>query len=206
MRVRTLIIAALAALLSAAIVANAQVNSTLQSVITYSGDNSTFKPTFSASAYVLVAASPTDICTLTGSATRTIRIRRVILGGIATAVSSFPIALVKRSAANTGGSIAAGTEVGYDSQLGTASAVAVSYTANPAALGTSVGVLADPMVTFNNATTGISGGSFTEYKFGELGGPVVLRGTGQVFAVNGNAVTITGGLLSCTIEWTEDTQ
>lgn len=205
MKLRTLLIASIAALVSAALVAQAQVpgvNSTLQSIFTLAYENSTMKPTYSGSGYVTTPATPTDICAVSGSATKQVRVRRVILGGIATSVGSFPIAIVKRSTANTGAA-ATVTEVPYDSSNAAASAVMVTYQINPTT-GTLVGVLADPMVTFNNATTGISGNSYTEVRFGEFGQPIVLRGVAETLAVNGNSVTITGGLLSCTIEWTEE--
>lgn len=205
--------AAVAALLSGLLVAQAQVpgvNSTLTSVFTLAYDNSTMKPTYSGTGYTTVVASPTDICLLNGSATKTVKVRRVILGGIATNVGSFPIAIVKRSTANSGGTPAAVTEVPYDSVnsltptvANAATAAMITYTTNPTT-GTSVGVVADPMLTFNNATTGISGNSMLEYRFGQLGSPIVLRGVAQGLAVNGNAVSITGGILQCTFEWTEE--
>lgn len=203
MRTRNAVIAAsLAALLSAGSLAFAQYPS-LQAVVTYMGEAATFKQTYSGSAYAVPASTPTDICTLTGSATKTIRVRRIQLSGIATAVGSFPIAIVKRSAANTGNFLAV-TEVPYDSQNAAATAVMAVYSSNPSALGTAVGVLADPLITFNNATTGISGNTLTELRFGQLGNSITLRGVAQTLAVNGNDATIAGGLLSCMFEWTEE--
>lgn len=210
MRLRTYFLAGLALIASAALVVNAQVpgvNSTLNSVFTLAYDNSTMKPTYSASADITLAAMATDVCTLTGSATRNVRVRRVLLTGTANAVSNNITAIVKRSSANSGGTATTPTVVPYDSvrSLGgaqAATAVLRAYTVNPT-LGTAVGNAAEALINFGDATTGPVQG-ITEFKFGELGSPIVLRGTAQVMSVHMGSQTITSGRLVCTIEWTEE--
>ena len=105
MKLRTLLIASAASLVTAVLAVQAQVpgvNSTLNSVFTLAYDNSTMKPTYSASGVVTPVASATDICTLQGSATKNIRVRRVLVAGIGFAVNAEPVSIVKRSTADTG--------------------------------------------------------------------------------------------------------
>lgn len=178
------------------------VNSTLNSVFTLAYDNSTMKASYSASGAFVPPASATDVCTLTGSATKNVRVRRVLLSGIADAVQTKALSVIKRSTANSGGTVGTSTTVPYDSQFAAGTAVMRVYTANPTT-GTSIGIVADPLMTWGNLTTGV-GGPPLELKFGELASPVILRGTAQVLAVNLGGTSYTTPVLSCTIEWTEE--
>lgn len=211
-RYRAVALASVASLLTGVLVAQGQVpgvNSTLQSVFTLTYDNSTMKPTYSATYVGALTALGTDFCTLTGSATKNVRVRRVIFSALSSTVQSDPIAVVKRSTANSGGTSVTMTAVPYDSTnsltnstSNAATAVARIYSVNPT-LGTLVGLLSDPYYTFGNLTTGVGGGAFT-FQFGALGSPVVLRGVAQVLAVNLNSQTFISGQGSCTFEWTEE--
>jgi hypothetical protein len=205
MRKRTILLAALGSLAIAAIAAQAQVpgvNSALNTVFTLAYDNSTMKPTYSATGTQTVAASATDVCTLTGSATKNVRVRRVIVSGLALAVISEPVSVVKRSTATAGATSAALTMVPYDSSNAAATAFAERWTGN-GTVGTLVGVLADVYYTTGNYTTGV-GAPAQEFTFGELGQPVVLRGAAQTLAVNLSGITWASGALTCTFEWTEE--
>ena len=203
MNLRTKLLCGLAALLTAALAAQAQVpgvNSTLQTVFTLAYDNSTMKPTYSASqTAILAVASQTDMCTLTGSATRRVKVRRIFWTHLPSTAISEPIAIVKRSSANTGAGTAL-TRVSYDSANAT-STVAMSevWIAAPT-VGTLVGVLADVVVGFP-----LSAGTNQPYvfEFGKLGQPIVLRGVAQSVSINLSGVTFTGSV-GCTFEWTED--
>ena len=205
MKYRTIILGLFGAAGIAALAAQAQVpgvNSTLNTVFTLAYDNSTSKPTYSATiANVTPAAAANDVCTITGSATTTVRIRRVIFSGRADAVMTDPVGIVKRSAATTGGTSVLMTNVPHDSGSSAATAVTEYYTAN-GAIGAIVGAVADVYVQFANATTGL--GSQYVFKFGELGSPLVLRGAAQQLAVNLGGLTYTSGSIACTFEWTED--
>lgn len=208
MKFRSTLLAVLGALLAGALIAQAQVpsiNSTLNSVFTLAYDNSTMKPTYSATGAGPISTTATDVCSLAGSATKTIKVRRIILSASATAVVTDPIAILKRSTANAASSgTAAMVQVPYDSSssAGT-SALAEFYSVAPQTLGTLVGLIADPYVTFSNYTTGISNGPAQLY-YGEFGSPIVLRGVAQMVAVNHNASAPAGAYLTCTFEWTEE--
>lgn len=203
MRIRTTLLATGAAVLAALIAANAQVpgiNSTLQSIFTLAYEVSTSKPTYSAtSGAISPASSATDVCGINGSATKTIRVRRVIVTGNATTTAvTEPLVVMKRSTANVGAG-AGLTKVPYSSTSAAASAAVDVWTTNPT-VGTAVGMLADILVSLPVST---SPQQATVFEFGKFGSPVFLRGAAQGLFINLSGVTITG-TLNCTFEWTED--
>lgn len=208
MRYRTLIASVLAALVTAVLVAQAQVpgvNSALNAVFTLAYDQSTMKPTYSATALITSQASSTDICSLSGSATRTVKVRRVIISGFSAVTVSEPFSIVRRSAQNTGAG-AAMIKAVYDTTNSLTNSAANSSTAALAEIWTSptlgllVAQLADVFISFGLST---ALNSAYEFDFGRLGSPVVLRGVAQNIAVNLNGNVFTGSL-TCTFEWTEE--
>ena len=162
-----------------------------------------YKATYSASVSNLVAmaTAPTDIFTLTGSATKTIRVTRVTITGTQTTASQITIILLKRLTANTAGTSTAQTAVSHDSNAAAATGAVLAYTANPTT-GTLIGNLRSRKV-FVGAVTGNSDEYITEFGTRNCQA-VVLRGTGQVFAINLNAATIAGSSFNIGIEWTEE--
>lgn len=210
-RIRSFLLAAVAIAATSVLAVQAQVpgvNSTLNAVFNLVYDASTMKPTFSASQVFAPASLATDVCILTGSATKTIKVRRIIFGGQNIAAVVDPVEILKRSALNTLGTNGFMQKLAYDttnsltgSGTNTATAIAEYYTANGVG-GTLIGMLADIMVPFGNLTTG----AFSNYtfEFGALGSPVVLRGAAQQVTVNLNGLSFTQGLISCTFEWTEE--
>jgi hypothetical protein len=162
------------------------------------------KFTYSAAANsITTVASPTDVCTLTGSPTRTIRVNYVMFSGTTTSGSgiSSSVQLIKRSTANTGGTSTVTAAVPHDVTNDAATATARSYTANPT-LGATVGNIRAKRHTFQAAAVGVIP---LIWDFGQRPGQtVVLRGVNEVLSVNLNATTITGGLISCSFEWTEE--
>lgn len=189
-----------------ALVAQAQVpggNSTLQSMFTLAYDNSTMMPSYTASAaFAPTATAATDICNLTGSATKTVKVRRILVNLTATTAVTVPIGIIKRSTANTGGTIAIMTTVPLDSGSPASGATPVGYTANPT-VGTAVGLVADPFFSVGNLTTGGAQGFPSEIQFGRLASPVVLRGVAQSVSVSLGAASLANVAASCTFEWTE---
>lgn len=153
------------------------------------------------------AATPTDVFTITGSATRVIKIRRIIVSGTKTASSHDIVRLIRRSTANTGGTSTVLTNVPMDTNNAASTATVRSYTANPT-LGTAVGTLLAKRVNFNVQTPanaqGVAGGVQFDERFGDASEGIYLRGVTQVLAVNLNAVTLTGASLTITVEWNEE--
>jgi hypothetical protein len=158
----------------------------------YSATGSAFVP----------ATTPTDIYLISGSASKTVRIRKVRISGTTTSGSAIKctINLIKRSTANTGGTAVISTNVPHDSTNAAATAVAKHYTANPT-VGTAVGTVRSVTTSFQAA--GISVGTI-DFNFDNDGSqPIVLRGITENLAVNLNSTTITGGVISVTVEWSE---
>ena len=160
--------------------------------------------TYSASAVGLVPpAAATDVFTITGSAGKTIKILRVELSGTTTAGSGLSVnaSLVKRSTANSGGTSVATAITPHDSANSAATATVLQYTANPT-LGTSVG--SPRSKRYSMATAGsLVADAIWDFRT-RPSQAVVLRGTGQVLAINLGGATITGPLIHCNIEWTEE--
>jgi hypothetical protein len=160
------------------------------------------KASYSMAATVTLAATATDVFTITGSASKTIRITQIQVSGIATTAISPIVVLAKRSTANTAGTSTAMTAVPHDSSSAAATATGLAYTANPT-LGNLVGNIRSDRIVFPLTTVAGSGPQI--WTFGERPSQaIVLRGTSQVLAVNLSSTTVTGGSISCDIEWTEE--
>lgn len=173
------------------------------SVTSVPGDGT--KQSYSAAATgIVTVANATDVFTITGSATKTVRITTISVSGTTTAGSgaSIPLAIIKRSTADSSGTPATSTNVPHDSNNAAATAVVKSYTANPT-LGTAVG-------TIRSARLEIPAVGGTEqpvtYDFGTRPAQaVVLRGTSEQLCINfGGSVTITTPVISFDVEWTEE--
>ena len=163
------------------------------------------KQTYSCSMAVTPAASATDVATITGNATTTVRVTRVTVTGEQTTAGQVKIALVLRSAADTGGTHTTGTAVPHDSNDVAADATLLNYSANPTP-GAVVGTFREDFVFLPGAATAVDAQGKT-WEFGDRPGgrAIVLRGAAQVLAVNLAGVTVTGGSLFVTFEWTEET-
>lgn len=165
------------------------------------------KQTYSATSVVAgfaPAAAATDIFTIYGSGTKTIRIARIEISGTQTTAGDVSIALVRRSSVNTGGTSSSLTATPHDSANAAATATVLSYTANPAVLGAAVGKLRAEKF-FAPAPATASSPQVADWRFGEsFAQSIVLRGTGEGVTLNLNAATMTGGLIDCWVEWTEE--
>lgn len=150
------------------------------------------------------AAAATDLFTLTGASARLVKVLRWLVTVSATAAAPFDFQLVKRSTANTGGTSTTPTIVPWDTAFPAASAVARLYSANPT-VGTLVGVLA----ALRGVVTPTASGdpAIVPVRFDLVDpqhGPVVLRATTDVLALNLNGQTIGGGLVTSHLVWTEE--
>lgn len=163
-----------------------------------------FKSSYGASVQGLVpAASATDIFTITGSATKTIRITRIEVSGTQTTAGQVDVIVLKRSTADTGGTSTAPTLVPHDKSNAAATAVVNAYTANPA-VGTLVGNLRAGKL-FVAAPATASPTTIMAMDFGPRPAQaLVLRGVTDVIAINLNGSTVTGGSFNIGIEFTEE--
>ena len=181
-------------------------------------------PSYAASTVNLATASTaTDIACLTGSASRTVRLQRVVLSGVAGTAINVPMFVAKRASADTGGTspttIATGLPVVFamDSTFAAPTATVVAYTANPTindanwttALANIVTAATVPFA----ATGTLIGQAATVIDFSvtQSVSPPVLRGVAQQICISMNTSgqtvsTPSGGLVSVSWLWTELTQ
>ncbi len=163
--------------------------------LTYSAASGPFTP----------ASSPTDVFTITGSATKTIRVTRIAFTMNQTTSSARDVLVIKRSTANSGGTSTLLNNVPVDSQNAAATATVRSYTTNPT-LGTSVGTIRSRKVFVATLTGNNSNSDEVLLEFGSRTDTqnLVLRGTNEVLSINLNGVTSTGNSASCSVEWIEE--
>lgn len=158
--------------------------------------------TYSASFSALVPALlATDVVCIKGSGTKTVRVTRIEASGTSTASgAAVNLTLVKRSTADTGGTSSTLTNVPLDSTSAAATAVAVSYTANPT-LGTTIGSVRAARLDF--VTVGASVVPVV-WTFGDRPtSALALIGTAEQACLNMGGVTITGPVVDGSVEWTE---
>jgi hypothetical protein len=164
--------------------------------------NDGLKATYSASIVGLVpVASCTDLFTITGSASKTVRVSRITVTATQTTSGQIDVALIKRSTANSSGTSTSPTVIPHDSNSAAGSATIRAYTLNPT-LGNTVGTMKARKV-FVGSTVANSDEFITDFGV-RNSQAIVLRGTSQVLSVNLNGVTITGGSFNISVEWTEE--
>lgn len=203
--------ATIGALLLGVACAFAQVN-----VVPQVGQTSNYvsRQSYSAGFIGLVpAASATDIVCLAGAASKTIRVREIVLSGSAGTLVTVPVALIRRAAVNTAGT-AAGTTANpanaitkRDSRNGTAVAVPIAYTANPTITDSAGTVFAASSLTLPVTSAGTVSVplkfAFTD-AMSNLVQPPVLRGAAQQMCLNLTGVSVSSGVLNGYIVWTEE--
>ena len=175
---------------------------TLQGVQQYNAlhtrDAITLERMYYASSSFTMSGSITDVFTLTGSSTRTVRIQRFLLTGSQTTGSYVNFDFTRRSTANSGGTSTTLTAQVNDTNFAAATATPRVYSANPT-LGTSVGTMEYKL--YIPSTASPNQGIILDEVFQN---PIVLRGASQVWALNFNNTAVTGASFSATIWWTED--
>lgn len=175
------------------------------SQIVVSVPNDGVKTTYSAAVASLVADNlATDIFTITGSATKVIRITAVFLSATQTTASTAVLSIIRRSTANTGGVSTALSATTHDTNNVAATATLAAYTTNPTILGTLVGSVRARKVFVPSTTTPVEGG-FSEWTFGDRPAQaIVLRGISQSVSINLGGATLSGSNFSIAIEFTEE--
>lgn len=157
------------------------------------------------------ATGAVTVISVTGSATKTVRIRRILIGGVSTANAQSIFCLARTTALGAGGTTVSPNIGKLDSgTVASATAVVSHYTTTLKAAGT--GTVA-PLATFQiftNVVTTPTVSPIQVMAFPEIGAPIgqsiVLRGTGDFLEVqnvtpaNLSAATV----LFYTVEWSED--
>lgn len=168
-------------------------------------------PTYTAVSIALTpGAAPTDIACLSGSATRTIRVKQIRVAGTAGTAININTYLIKHIVADSGGTPATGTALPapypLDSTFAAATATTQAWTANPTINDANPGEVSAQTIFLPQTTTAANG--TTAIFYWDDGGPSlsppVLRGVAQQICVNLNAVTTpSSGLMTIAFMWTE---
>lgn len=200
----------LALLTTSLVGAQAQVN-----VVPQTGVTSGYVPkqTYSAGFTGLVpVASATDVVCLAGSATKTIKVMKITIGGTAGTLVTVPVSLIKKATADTGGTAAsttanpANTITKMDSGFATATAVPISYTANPT-INDAGTIMSAKTVTLPVTSAGVASIP-TVWDFGSRmvnnESPLVLRGVAQQVCLHFSTISVSSGLLVGELVWTEE--
>ena len=171
-------------------------------------------PTYAATSIGLApGTAPTDIACITGSATRTIRVKQVRVSGTAGTAINIVAVLTKHASANTGGTPATSTALpvpyALDSAFAAPTATTTAYTVNPTITDASAGLISAQTVFL--PVTSTAGGAVPAVFYFDDGGPAVsppvLRGVAQQICVNLNGVTTpSSGLMTVTFLWNEQVQ
>ncbi len=155
---------------------------TYRSNYTYAAASTAFNP----------PATPSDCFTITGSATNNIYIIKMGISTVQTTLGTNQWFLVKRSAANTGGTSAAATVVPYNSANPAGTASVLQYTVNPVGLGAAVGKVWSGYV---DSPAPAGQGSGIEVDFVDMfGQPLTLLSASEVLAWNFNGAALPAGL------------
>lgn len=158
--------------------------------------------TYSASFNGLVPpATPTDFFCITGSASKTIFVKRIDITGTASTQAVADLLVIRRSAANTGGTSTTATAASHDSTNPAATATVTGYTANPSALGASAGTIDAFKITLAAVTAQVNERIKT-YGVEDMQA-VRLRGTNEQLCLNANGVTNAGNNYDVAVDWIE---
>ena len=180
----------------------------VQTTVSLDGSIATYAASGSAFAQV---ANPTVWLVVQGSASKTVRIRRIELSGAATAAGSMPVIVARCSAAGTlGSAVLTGVTAGkHDTQNDAATAVVSTVgTANYGTPPTVVANLAAGRVSMTALGAAAQGGNPGVVLGGELGEQgIVLRGTSDFLTVSASGAAVpSGGVNDYRIVWTEETE
>jgi hypothetical protein len=148
----------------------------------------------------------TDLALIQGSATKTIKIQKILYTMTAGNQTNVVITVVRRSSGNTGGTSATATIAKLDKNDPAPTAVVRTYTTNPTP-GTDAGIIR--ALSFAPQTAGGNNVIPSQvYRFGGAGGvikPITLRGTSEYLALVSNASNGVAGFTSrLSVEWTEE--
>jgi hypothetical protein len=159
-------------------------------------------PTYTVAGTISPVSLATDVAGLTGSASKTVRVRRVRIGGSAATLTTVAAQLIKRTVANTGGTTATINIAKHDSNDSAATAVASVYTTNATTLGTGINVRSDNL-SFTPSTQ--TSAAPLDWDFSSGAQPLTLRGTSESLWISLGGSSIPGGpFINISIDWTEE--
>jgi hypothetical protein len=172
----------------------------------FRGTKATYRAANSAA---LAAAAGTGLFfVISGSATKTLNVQRIVISGLTLTAVAYSIVLCQKySTAPTGGTPVVFTQVPLDSTSAAGTAGLVQgYTAAPTA-GTLVGPIGSRR-SLMQATTAAAAGSTVEIVWDFRGqgetAAGTLRGTAEAIALNFSAAPASAVTMSVEVEWTEE--
>lgn len=175
------------------------------------GSDSTQQTYRAAGSFTPLVTAALTIISLKGSATKTVRVKRILLGGTATALSNTLFKLIRVSAIGAGGTGVNPTIAKNDTRSAAATAVATHYTTAANAADTTA---EGPLSCFNlfqsTVTTPTVAFCEPQVVYPERGAPggqsIILNGVAEFLAItnfNGGNMAA-GSIIQYAIEWVED--
>jgi len=137
-------------------------------------------------------ATPTDFAGVIGSATKTIRVLRVTLSGVATAATPVLTLLIKRSTANSGSTPVALTKVTHNSNNAALTCTVTTYTATNPTTGSAVGTVRAKYLNLGAAAGGAAGKIVWDFTT-RNGQGIVLCGVAEGLFLNWGGATVPAG-------------
>jgi hypothetical protein len=142
-----------------------------------------------------------DNLMIAGSATTTVRIKRISISSSSDTAQTINVNVIKRSSLDTGGTSTTLAAVPYDSLNGVPGATVKCYTIAPAP-GTQVGSLMRAAQIFINTAGGTP--FATEFDFGaDIAQCAILRGVNDCLCLNFGSAPTGSPNIGIDIEWTE---
>ena len=150
-------------------------------------------------------ATPTDVIEIKGSATKTVRIKKIILSGVASTAKQWPVKIIRRVSSIADGVAVTAVATKFDTSDPAATAVARHFTT----LGTLVAANPENSVLFAADMTLTAPATATAplvFDFSRnMDKALVLRGAADCIVINlGGGALAAGEKLSWSCEWEED--
>jgi len=149
-------------------------------------------------------ATISDVIEIAGSATKTVRVKKLVISGRATTAAQWAVTLVKRVAAHSDGTWSTPSIVAYDHGSATASAVVRHATAHGTAIAAdpASSVLDTREMMFTTATT-VPGTITFDFSKSTDQCPI-LRGAAQTLCVALTGTIAGNEKMSYSVTWSED--
>lgn len=156
------------------------------------------------------ATGAVTMITITGSATKTVRVKRIAISGVSTALSASVFQLVRVAALGAGGTLVAPTVAKLDTASAAATAVVNHWTTTLKATGTGAGgpisMWQQNTSTVTTPTVAVLATQTVFPENGQAGQAIVLRGIAEILEVQNvtPANLGAGTVLAYVVEWEED--
>lgn len=150
-------------------------------------------------------ATPSDVVEIKGSNTKTVRIKQIVVSGVATTAKQWPVQLIRRAASIADGVAVTPVVSKYDTNDGSASAVVRHFTTlgTPAAANPASSVFAARDMTLTAPATQADRLVFDFATRQDKA--CILRGAADCLVINlGGGALTAGEKLSYSVEWEED--